>query len=401
MNDKELLKDTLAIVLAGGKGERLYPLTRDRAKPAVPFGGMYRIIDFTLSNCLNSGLRKIVVLTQYKSISLGRHLNLAWNIFNYQLGEFIISIPPQQRVGDYWYEGTADAVYQNIYTLDEVKPRFVLILSGDHVYTMDYREMLKYHVRKRADVTVGCVEVDRSEGRRMGIVEIDGTGRMTAFIEKPKIPKTIPGKKDKSLASMGVYVFNTETLVREVIRDKKAANSSHDFGKDVIPRMFKRDEVYGYSVSSYWRDVGTVDAYYRSNMDLLESHCTLDLNAPDWPIRTHMEQLPAAKVINGSRRQHGAIVDSILSPGCVIRGATVKHSILCYGVRVDEGSVVEDCVLLGKVEVGKRCYLKNTIIDKRVRVPDGHKIGSDRNHDLRNFTVTESGIVVVPKDCKI
>ncbi|UCD84115.1 MAG: glucose-1-phosphate adenylyltransferase [Deltaproteobacteria bacterium] len=397
MKDRFLLSETLVVLLAGGKGERLYPLTRDRAKPAVPFGGIYRIIDFTLSNCLNTGLRKIVVLTQYKSISLERHLKLAWNIFNYQLGEFIMSVPPQQRTSELWYEGTADAVYQNIYTLDEVKPRFVLILSGDHIYQMNYLPMLRYHVRKNADMTVGCIEVDQEDASRMGVLEINGEGRVMDFQEKPEKPKTLDRKKNKSLASMGIYVFNTEKLVSEVITDKKDKRSKHDFGRNIIPHMLKRDKVYGYPVTSYWQDIGTIEAYFAANMELLKVKSRIDLHNRDNPVRTYQEQLPGALVIKPSRNRDISVVNSVLSPGCVIRGATVRESILSCAVSVGEDSVVENGLIFDNVRIGKGCRIRNAIIDKGVSVPDNYRVGFDPKEDRGYFTVTESGLVVIPR----
>lgn len=397
MKDRLLLSDSLVVLLAGGKGERLYPLTRDRAKPAVPFGGIYRIIDFTLSNCLNSGLRKIVVLTQYKSISLERHLKLAWNIFNYQLGEFIMSVPPQQRTSELWYEGTADAVYQNIYTLDEIKPRFVLVLSGDHVYQMNYMPMLRYHARKNADLTVGCIEVDREDASRMGVLEIDGEGRVVDFQEKPERPRALARKKNKSLVSMGIYVFNTEKLVSEVIKDKKDKRSKHDFGRNIIPHMLKKERVYGHPVTSYWQDIGTIEAYFTANMELLKVNPRINLHDQERPVRTYQEQLPGALVIKPSRAKDMLVVNSILSPGCIIRGATVRQSILSCSVAVGEDSVIESSLIFDNVRIGKGCQIRNAIIDKGVSVPDNYRIGFDPKEDRSCFLVTDSGLVVIPR----
>jgi len=394
------------MVLAGGRGERLYPLTQDRAKPAVPFGGIYRIIDFTLSNCLNSGIRRLNLLTQYKSLSLNRHIMQGWNIFNPGLDEFINLIPAQQRVGEDWYLGTADAIYQNIYVLQQDRPDLVLILSGDHIYKMNYWEMIAYHRQKKADLTVAVIEMDKSLSRQVGVLQVDEDFRIIGFEEKPEVPKTLPGHPNLILANMGVYVFNTETLVRRVIEDAKDPHSQHDFGRNVIPTMVPQDRVYAYSFrdenkkqAKYWRDIGTLDAYYEASMDLVAIDPQFNLYDADWPIRTYSPPLPPAKTVfeeYGSGRV-GVCYNSIVSSGCIISGGRVYRSILSPSVRIHSYSEVRDSILMEGVEIGRGARVSRAIIDKRVRVPEGYQIGFSRQEDSRKFTVTESGIVVIPK----
>lgn len=401
----------LTFVLAGGKGERLYPLTKDRAKPAVPFGGIYRIIDFTLSNCINSQIRRIIVLTQYKSISLNRHILYAWNIFRHELGEFIEIIPPQQRVSSSWYRGTADAIYQNIYTLENYKPNLILILSGDHIYKMDYRLMLKHHFETGADLTIGAIEIDVSEGSKFGIIGTDTDNRVTGFQEKPKEPFSIPGKPDKALASMGIYVFNTPLMIKALCEDAKT-DSSHDFGKDIIPYLFQQGaKIYTYQFVDenkkqvlYWKDVGTLDSYYESNMNLVEVDPLFNLYDEDWPIRTYMEQIPPAKTVFAQEYKGGRLgiaLDSVVSGGCIISGGRVQRSILSPGVRINSFSEVYESILMEGVNVGRHAKIKHAIIDKGVYVPEHMKIGYNLKEDRKRFTVTKKGIVVIPKEAKL
>lgn len=405
--DFNILKNVFVMLLAGGQGERLYPLTKDRAKPAVPFGGIYRIIDFTLSNCLNSGLRKIAVLTQYKSFSLDRHLMVGWNIFNTALDEYIETIPPQQRISQDWYRGTADAVYQNVYTLERERPEKVLILAGDHIYKMDYRDMLAYHEEKEADLTVPCIEVPVQEAKRFGVVEVDKDFRIISFEEKPSNPKPLPDKPDRAVVSMGIYLFNTKTLVQRIVEDVKK-ESTHDFGRDIIPAIIRRDAVYAYDFKDenkkevkYWRDIGTLDAYWEANMDLVAVDPIFNLYDKDWPIRTYQEQYPPAKTVfaesyNGERM--GIALNSIVSAGCIISGARVERSVLSPDVRIDCYSEVYDSIVMEHVRIGKHVKIRRAIIDKSVNVPDGMTIGYNIEEDAKRFTVTEKGIVVVPKE---
>lgn len=395
------------MILAGGKGERLYPLTQDRAKPAVPFGGIYRIIDFTLSNCLNSGIRRINLLTQYKSLSLNRHIMQGWNIFNPELDEFINLIPAQQRVGEDWYLGTADAIYQNIYVLQIDRPDLVLILSGDHIYKMNYMDMIAYHKNNQADLTVAVIEMDKNLSRQLGVLQVDEEFRVIGFEEKPTFPKTIPGQPDLILANMGVYVFNTEVLVRRVIEDAKDPHSQHDFGRNVIPAMIHQDRVYAYSfrdenkkVAKYWRDIGTIDAYYEASMDLVSVDPQFNLYDQEWPIRTFPSPTPPAKTVFYEEHpggRIGGVYSSLISNGCIISGGKVLHSILSPWVRIHSYAEVKDSILMEGVEVGRYARLHRVIVDKGVKIPEGYHIGYDLKEDAQKFTVTESGIVVVPK----
>jgi glucose-1-phosphate adenylyltransferase len=395
------------MILAGGRGERLYPLTRDRAKPSVPFGAIYRIIDFTLSNCLNSDIRRIYALTQYKSISLNRHIQLGWNILSAPLGEFIEAVPAQQRIDEHWYQGTADAIFQNIYTLQEERPDLVLILSGDHIYKMDYRKMIAFHLEKGADLTVAAIRMDRNLSGEFGVVEVDGDWRMIGFQEKPEEPRTIPGDSEGILASMGIYVFNTELLVRRLIEDARS-DSSHDFGKDIIPVMIGKDQVFAFDFrrgdcedTGYWRDVGTIDAYYEANMDLISVTPQLNLYDPQWPILTYQLPCPPAKTVWIEEGRVGAALNSIISNGCIISGGNVKRSILSPRVTIHSFAEVEDSILLERVDVGRNARIKRTIIDKEVEIPPGTEIGYHLDEDAKRFTVTASGIVVVPKGIRL
>jgi glucose-1-phosphate adenylyltransferase len=397
----------VAMILAGGKGERLYPLTQDRAKPAVPFGGIYRIIDFPLSNCINSGIRRMNILTQYKSLSLNRHIMQGWNILNPAMDEYINLIPAQQRVGDDWYLGTADAIFQNVYVLQMERPDLVLVLSADHIYKMNYMDMIAYHRGRRADLTVAVIEMNRGLSRQFGVLETDEDFRIVGFEEKPENPKTLPGHPDLILANMGVYVFNTEVLVRRVMEDAKDPQSQHDFGRNVIPAMTPQDRVYAYSfrdenkkTAKYWRDIGTLEAYYEATMDLVSVDPLFNLYDQEWPIRTYQAPFPPAKTVFYEEHEGGRIggaYNSLLSSGCIISGGTVFRSILSPRVRINEYAVVNDSILMDDVDVGRGARLNRVIADKGVRIPDGHRIGFDREKDSRDFTVTESGIVVIPK----
>lgn len=401
------MKNVLAMVLAGGRGERLYPLTRDRAKPAVPFGAIYRIIDFTLSNCINSNIRRIYILTQYKSISLERHIKLGWNILPPILGEFIGLIPAQQRISEQWYQGTADAIYQNIYTLQEEKPEIVLILSGDHVYKMDYQKMINFHLEKGADLTVATIRMDRKYSRDFGVIVIDSNWRIIGFQEKPEEPKTIPEDPEAIFASMGIYIFRTEILVKRLIEDARS-ESTHDFGRDIIPSMIEKDSVFAFDFLEadpggigYWRDVGTIDAYYEANMDLVSVTPKLNLYDPNWPILTYHPPYPPAKTVHDEQGRVGTAINSIISSGCIISGGSVKRSILSPRVMIHSYAEIEDSILLDGVDVGRYAKIKRAIIDKGVKIPAGFKIGYDINQDAKIFTVTRSGIVVVPKWIKL
>ncbi len=402
-----LSQSVLTFVMAGGKGERLWPMTKDRAKPAVPFGGIYRIIDFTLSNCVNSGLRRIHVLTQYKFHSLARHLRLGWNIFDSQLGEFIDTIPAQQRVDDHWYMGTADSIYQNIYTIEQERPSHVLILAGDHVYKMNYREMLDFHVQHQAEITISVVEMLASVSRQFGILQVDERSGVIGFEEKPAQPKTVPGRGDLVYASMGIYLFDRSVLEEELIVDAQRQGSSHDFGRDVIPAAIGRRRVAAYNfkdenrkAAKYWRDIGTLDAYYEANMDLVRVDPECNLYDQEWPIRTYVELAPPAKTVfaggeDGSRI--GQAIDSLISPGCIISGGRVERSVLSPHVRVNSYSLVQDTILMEGVNVGRHAKVRRAIVDKDVMIPPGTEIGYDAELDRRRFMVTDSGMVVVPK----
>jgi len=401
INDK-----TLSIVLAGGRGTRLQPLTDERAKPAVPFGGKYRIIDFTLSNCLHSGLRRILVLTQYKSHSLQEHLRDGWSIFNPELNEYITAVPPQMRTGKDWYAGTADAIYQNINLLQASGAEYVLILSGDHIYRMDYSAMLQFHTQHNSAVTVACMQVSLDEARGFGVLTADQNGRVNGFEEKPVNPQGLAENPKCALASMGIYVFNLKLLLEELSLDHKVPDSSHDFGKDILPRLISNQPVFAYPFSSqsgrvsqdhYWKDVGTLDAYYEANIAMLEPSPPLNLYQRDWPIRTYLPQSPPARTVPGPDRNQGVIYNASVSGGTVINGGTVNHSILSSWVTLEHASLVEDSILFSNVTVGAGAKLKRCIVDKHVRIPDGETIGYDLERDRRRFKVTENGVVVVRK----
>jgi glucose-1-phosphate adenylyltransferase len=401
------VKNVLAMILAGGRGERLYPLTKDRAKPAVPFGAIYRIIDFTLSNCLNSDIRCVFALTQYKSISLHRHIQFGWNILSAPLGEFIEAIPAQQRIDEHWYQGTADAIFQNIYTLQQERPDLILILSGDHIYKMDYRRMIAFHLEKSADLTVAAIRMDRKLSKEFGVIEVDRDWRIIGFQEKPEEPKSIPGDSEGILVSMGVYVFGTEILVRRLIEDARS-DSTHDFGRDIIPAMIGKDRIFAFDFrlgdpggTGYWRDVGTIDAYFEANMDLTSVIPQLNLYDPQWPILTYQSPHPPAKTVLEEGGRVGTALNSIISNGCIISGGSVKRSILSPKVMIHSYVEVEDSILMEGVDVGRYAKIRRTIIDKDVHIPRGMAIGYNLDEDAKRFTVTASGIVVVPKGMRL
>lgn len=403
------MRDVVTLILAGGKGDRLQPLTRDRAKPAVPFGGCYRIIDFTLSNCVNSGLRRILVLTQYKAASLDRHINLSWRFLCRELGEFIDVLPPQQRLGEQWYSGTANAVYQNIYTIEKTQPQKVLILSGDHIYKMDYSEMLRDHNNSGADVTIGCLPVSLRDATQFGVMQIDAERRVISFREKPSDPDPMPGDPTRCLASMGIYVFNTKTLFDLLCADATQANSGHDFGKNIIPSILETHRVRAFPFrdrdtnnAQYWRDVGTLDAYYEANMDLIAVQPPFNLYDTSWPIRTYHAPLPPPKFVfadlHDQQSRAGYALDSLVCQGCIVSGGRVERSILSPNVRVNSWADVRDSILLSNVQIGRRAKIRRAIIDKGVSVPEEMEIGYDLELDRqRGFTVTESGLVVLAK----
>lgn len=404
-------KRVIAFILAGGKGERLHPLTKDRAKPAVPFGGIYRIIDITLSNCINSGIRKIHTLIQYKSISLQRHLRQGWNIFNSELGEYIDVIPAQQRVGSNWYQGTADAVYQNIYTIEQEKPDEILILGGDHIYKMNYTSLIDFHRSNHADMTVAVVEIAKDAARNFGVIQTDPSDKVLGFQEKPQNPKTIPGKPDTIYASMGIYCFNRAALEEEVAEDA-AKNTSHDFGKDIIPQMLKKKKrVFSYNFKDenkkealYWRDIGTLDAYYEANMDLIQVSPIFNLYDNDWPIRTYQEQFSPAKTVfagDENPERVGLVLDSLISGGCIVSGGRVQRSILSPNVRINSYSEIYDSIIMDGVNVGRYAKIRRAIIDKDVSIPAGAVIGYNTKDDKKRFTISEGGVVVVAKGTEV
>jgi len=397
-----LTRNTLALILAGGRGTRLEGLTQWRVKPSVPFGGKFRIIDFPLSNCLNSGIRQVGILTQYKAHSLIRHLQQGWSFLRGEFGEFIELLPAQQRIEPNWYSGTADAVYQNIDILRSHSPKFVLILAGDHIYKMDYGEMIARHVDTEADLTVACIEVPIQEAHRFGVIGVNAAGVVTEFNEKPETPKTMPGSESMALASMGIYIFNTEFLYEQLIKDADMSQSSHDFGKDIIPAVIDNYRVVAYPFrdssvkqQTYWRDVGTVDAYWQSNMELVEVVPELNLYDEDWPIWTYQEQLPPAKFVFNDDGRRGSAVDSLVSGGCLVSGAQIERSLLFSNVRVNSYTKIESSVILPNVNIGRGCHIKNAIIDKGCNIPENTLIGQDLVKDKEKYFVTEKGVVLV------
>jgi glucose-1-phosphate adenylyltransferase len=398
--------DTIAIVLAGGVGSRLHPLTEERAKPAVPFGGQYRIIDFTLSNCLHSGVRRILVLTQYKSHSLQKHLRDGWSIFNPELGEYITPVPPQMRTGDSWYQGTADAVNQNRYLIERSGAKNILVLSGDHVYRMDYAAMLAAHDENRADVTVACMQVGLEEARSFGVMATDNDNRVVRFQEKPEKPVALPDQPGQTLASMGVYVFSADALLAALDRDSLNPDSHHDFGHNILPQLIETQSVYAHrfgqddgrvSPDRYWRDVGTLDAYYEANMDLLKPIPPMNLYQTDWHIRSYTGQYPPARTVPGDSGSEGITINSIMGSGSIIAGGSVQESVLFHSVFVEDEAMVQNSILFDDVRVGKGARLKRCIVDKDVYIPDGEQIGFDSVADAARFHISESGVVVVPK----
>lgn len=401
-----LTRATLALILAGGRGSRLYELTNWRAKPALYFGGKYRIIDFPLSNCVNSGIRRIGVLTQYKAHSLVRHLVRGWSHFKKEFGEFVEVLPASQRYSDDWYQGTADAIYQNLDIIRAEQPEFVLILSGDHVYKMDYSAMLMDFAKSGADMTVCCLEVPLEEAANaFGVMQVDENNRVIGFEEKPAAPTPIPGNESHTLASMGNYIFRTEFLFEQLIKDSRDPASSHDFGNDIIPSLIDDHHVRAYAFRdeetgerAYWRDVGTLDAFWQANMELISAEPQFNLYDPNWNFWTYQEQLPPAKFVFDYDDRRGMAVDSMVSGGCIISGAVVRHSLLFSNVRVRSYSTVEDSVILPGVDIGRRCHLKNVIVDRGCWIPDGMVIGHDREQDIASgFRVSGTGKVLVTR----
>ena len=401
-----MLKETLAIILAGGEGKRLYPLTRDRAKPAVPFGGKYRIIDFALTNCLHSGIHRILVLTQYKSHSLQKHLRDGWSIFNPELGEYITPVPPQMRTGGQWYSGTADAIYQNLYLVERSNAAHTLILSGDHIYRMDYAAMLEFHCSRGNDLTIACMEVPLSQASQFGIVNVDDDLQITSFTEKPTEFTKLSPDGGRVLASMGIYLFSTRLLIDMLQEDHRQADSGHDFGCDVIPRLIETHKVNVYrfggeagrvSPDQYWRDVGTIDSFYDANMELLQPVPKLDLYQEDWPIRTYQQQTPPARTVPGHTGTEGIFINSIVSGGGVIAGGSVQTSILFPDCYIGDHAFVEDSILFEGVQIANGARVRRCIIDKHVQVPPAELIGYDPALDRERFTISDLGIVIVPK----
>ena len=400
-----LTRQTLALVLAGGRGSRLHSLTEWRAKPAVPFGGKFRIIDFPLSNCLNSGIRQIGVLTQYKADSLIRHIQQGWGFLRGELGEFVDVMPAQQRMQERWYAGTADAVYQNLDILRQRDPEYIVILAGDHVYKMDYGLMLAYHAEREADLTIGCIEVPLEEAKGFGVMHVDDAKRVINFVEKPAEPPPMPNRPDHALASMGIYIFSTAFLFEQLIKDADNPASSHDFGHDIIPNIINNSRVFAYpfrhaqsGVQAYWRDVGTVDAYWSANMELIGVDPELNLYDREWPIWTYQAQTPPAKFIFDDDDRRGMAVDSMVSGGCIISGSEVRNSLLFTGVRTHSYSSLEHVVALPRVIVNRKAELKNCVVDSGVIIPDGLVVGQDAEEDARWFRRTDSGIVLVTQD---
>jgi glucose-1-phosphate adenylyltransferase len=401
-----VVDDALVILLAGGAGERLYPLTRDRAKPAVFFGGPYRIIDFTLSNCINSGLRRIFIATQYKSLSLNRHIRMGWSIVSEELGEFVEILPPQKRVSEHWYQGTADAVYQNLYSIVQEGPEHEIVLSGDHVYKMYYAKMLRFHRQRGATVTLAAIEIPIQEASRFGVLSVDEQDRVTGFVEKSKDAPSIPGLPDLALGSMGIYVFNTGVLLHALEADAASEPSSHDFGKDIIPALLAEQPTYAYrfydenkKASKYWRDIGTLDAFYDANMDLCGVDPEFNLYDPEWPMRTYQPQAPPAKFVFAEQgRRAGEALDSIISPGCIISGSRIVGSVLCPNVRVHSYGLIEQSLLMPGVRVGRHARIRRAIIDRDVLIPRGAVIGYNVEEDRKRHTVTETGVVVVTEE---
>jgi glucose-1-phosphate adenylyltransferase len=397
-----LTRGTLAVIMAGGRGERLKQLTEDRCKPAAPFGGKFRIIDFVLSNCLNSGIRQISVLTQYKAHSLIQHIGKGWGFLRGEFGEFIEIIPAQQRRGPEWYQGTADALWQNMDLIRSHRPLHVLVLAGDHIYKMDYGPMIGFHVEKEADITVGVVEVPVERAREFGVLGVDESNRVLSFLEKPKNPPPMPGRPEVALASMGIYVFNPRLLERLLRADAENPDSAHDFGKNIVPGAIENLRVFAYPFADvrskaqhYWRDVGTIDAYYEANMELVRVSPELNIYDEQWPIWTYQEQLPPAKFVFDDDDRRGCAIDSMVSGGCIISGSRVSNSLLFSQVRVHDHSTVDRSVILPRVRIGEHCVIRNAIIDSGAVVPDGTTIGVDPVQDRERFYVSENGVTLV------
>lgn len=403
-----ILRDTITMILAGGQGQRLYPLTHFRSKPAVPFGGKYRIIDVVLSNCLNSGLRKIYILVQYKSDSLNQHIYEAWNIFNPELGEFMYTVPPQRKLSTDWYLGTANAIHQNInlFHTERKKYKNVLILSGDHIYKMDYLKMLSFHNEKHADLTISCIDVPIEEASRFGIVEVDAEGRVTGFIEKPENPPSVPGKPEVSYVNMGIYVFNSKLLAEILVEMEEKNVPNLDFGKDIIPYMVEQGmNVLSYSFVDenkkskvYWKDIGTLESYYEASMDLISVVPEFNLYDEDWPLRTYQSQFPPAKTVSHWGERIGRSLNSLICDGTIVSGGVVERSIIGLNVKVNSYSNVTDSIIMDHCNIGRNSKIRKAIIDKGVSIPPGSEIGFDEEEDKKRFTITDSGLVVIPKN---
>ena len=400
----QLTRSTVAVVMAGGRGQRLMQLTDQRAKPATPFGGKYRIIDFSLSNCVNSGIRQIFILTQYKAHSLIQHVQRGWGYLHGELGEFIDIVPAQQQLGEIWYRGTADAVYQNLDIIHQHRPETVLILAGDHVYKMDYGPLVAFHKESGADITIGGVQVPIAQAHEFGVMTLGAEHRVVSFDEKPKQPRPMPGRDGVALASMGIYVVNPEFLRETLERDAAVPDSQHDFGRNIVPEAVANRRVYAYpfedvetKAQRYWRDVGTVDAYYNANMELIHVSPELNLYDEAWPIWTYQQQVPGAKFILDEDHRRGLAINSMIAGGCIVSGAVVRESMLFFSVFVDEGTEVRRSVVLPEVEIGRSCYIANAIIDEGCSIPHGTIIGRDREADRQHFHVTEQGIVLVTR----
>lgn len=404
-NTKTSSENTLAIILAGGSETQLKPLTRWHSKPAIPFGGKFRTIDFSLSNCINSNIRKISILTQKNSHSLNTHIQKGWSILHPELGEYIDCIPAQQRIKASWYQGTADAVYQNLDIIREQKPNYVVILAGDHVYTMDYQKMLSQHIKNQADMTVSCLEMPISEANQFGVMTVDEKQWIKKFEEKPLNPEPIPGSPDMALTSMGVYIFNTEFLYKKLLEDAKYLSSTHDFGKDIIPNNIANSKILAFRFidtstgkPAYWRDLGTIDTYYESNMDLISVTPKLNLYDEEWPIWTYQEQLPSAKFVFNNIHRRGMALDSIISSGCIISGAHIEKSILSNKVKVDSFSNITNSIILNNVEIGQHCLIRNCIIDQGCKIPDYTFIGINQEDDAKRYMISNSGVALVSKE---
>ncbi len=401
----KITKNTLALILAGGRGSRLKHLTQWRSKPALPFGGKFKIIDFPLSNCINSGIRQIGVLTQYKAHSLILHIQRGWSFLRGEFGEFVELLPAQQRIESTWYAGTADAIYQNLDILRNHNPEYVLVLAGDHIYRMDYGTMIAEHVANGADMTVGCLEVDLETAKGFGVMAVDDDNRVLEFAEKPETPKPIPGSDTVALASMGIYVFNTAFLFEQLIKDADMPNSSHDFGKDIIPTVIGKYKVMAHAFrdpksgkQAYWRDVGTIDAFWAANQELIGVTPELNLYDKTWPIWTYQEQLPPAKFIFDDDDRRGMAVDSMVSGGCIISGSLIRHSLLFSNVRLHSYSEIKDSVILPDVEIGQNCRIRKAVIDEGCKIPEGTVIGEDAEADAERFLVSSGGVVLVTSD---